>query len=157
MSTRQITEQFLKSEFASKNLYSRLQIGLPLPVLYKDRLGLYFLFHKLHCTADEITISSPKFEVCLIYPSSRIVRYAELGDSAYKPSIISIPAKNVKKLKNVYESCFFACDEVLTFYDVHRKITPIVLKKYYECIEKYASDIGVERWYGGLYDNNSSI
>lgn len=157
MNTSQIVSNFLSSEFAVNNLFAHMQIGLPLPFLYKDGLGIRFFFHKMTADAERIGLEPPSFEVWIAYPSCRVIRFAETDRNAYRRDGISVSQNKVRAFKKVYERCFAACDEVISFADQHSKITPVVLKEYYRCVAKNAPDIGMEKWYGGNYDNNSGI
>ena len=156
MQTRQIIEDFLAGDFARKNIFSHLQAGIPFPFLYKDGIGLRFWFHRLCCTADGITLSSPVFEVRFTYPSGRIIYFSET-DAAFQPHEIKIPKNNMRLFKSVYTRCYSACDEVLDFFDAHHTLTPTALKEYYRCVDKNTPDIGIDKWYGGSYDYNRGI
>ena len=150
MNTREFTDHFFNGEFAKRNLFSHMQIGIPLPILHKEGLGTRLLFHKMSCTEDRICLSAPRFEVCAVYPSGRIYRFSEFDVPSFKTEEIIIPKKKTVRFKTMFEQCFSACDDVFAFYDLHGKVTSIVLKKYYELVGKYAEDFGIEEWYGGL-------
>lgn len=156
MNTRQMIDEFIVSDFFRNNMYSHLQAGLPLPFKYKNGLGIRFLFHKMISSSEQIILFSPSFEICLVYPSCRLIRFSEIGDID-KDITLSISKRKTIAFKNAYERCYNACDELMDFFDNHSRLTPTVLKEYYRCLEKSASDVGMDIWYGGLYDNNSGI
>lgn len=157
MKTKQIVEGFLCSEFAGNNVYLHSQAGLPQPFLHKGGLGLRLWLHGLDCTQDAIVLSAPQYEIRFVYPTVRIVFFSEIEPDAFPVSRIVLPKKKVKSFKSLYERSFSASDEVLEFFDMHHKMTSVVLKEYYQCIDKNASETGMEQWYGGLYDHNSSV
>lgn len=151
MNTRKFTEDFLKGDFAKKNLYSHLQFGFPQPFSHKNGLAIRYLLHKFSCDKNEIIFFSPSFEIDIIYPSGIISRFVEL-DSIDKNNTVGFPKNKVIRLKNAFEESYATCDELLNFYNAHQFVTPIVYKKYYQQLEKISTDIGFAEWYGGLYD-----
>ena len=149
MDARQFTDQFIKSDFASKNLFSHLQMGIPLPMLRHDELCLKLLFHKMRCGEDGIVLSAPRFEVCLAYPSGRIVRFLEIEDAESQTNEVQVPQKKLRSFQNFYERSFSACDEILSFYEQHRSVTDILFRRYHSHVAELAAGIGMAQWYGG--------
>lgn len=157
MDIKQFTDDFLNSDFARKNLYTHMQPGFPLPVHYENGVAIRFLCHKLACTKENITLSDPKFEIVLAYPSARILHFSEISDQKYNTNEAVFSKQEMMGFAHSFEQMYNACDELLQFYDEHKKVTQIMYKKFYERLDKEASKIGFSDWYGGIYDSSSSI
>lgn len=157
MNTRKIVEDFLQSDFAVNHLFFHLQAGFPCPFVYKNTLGILLRFHPLQCSREKILLSAPAFEVCLLYPSGRVIRFSETDQTANAPDGIVIPRNKAVDYKRACERVYSACDEVLDFFESQRKVTPILLKKFDQSLKKNASEFGMDAWYGGLYDHDSGI
>lgn len=157
MNIKEFTDEFLRSDFAKRNIYTHLQMGYPLPVPYKNGVAIRFLFHKLSCNKEQITLSEPRFEIVLAYPSGRILYFSELDNNRYNAAEAAITKQKAAMLAYSFKQVCDNCDELLQFYNTYSRVTGIMYKKYYENLTKASSNIGLGDWYGGVYDPNSSI
>lgn len=157
MRTANFIDEFLHSDFAKKNLFTHLQIGFPMPLAYENGIAVRCFFHKLICTEKQITLSGPRFEIILSYPSGRIIYFSPLDDKTYHTTDVVITKKQVENLEYTFEQMYDACDEVIGFYDEYQKVTDVIYKQYYNRLEKVSKSIDMADWYGGLYDSDGSI
>lgn len=152
MGIKSFTDNFLQSDFVRKNLYTHLQLGFPMPVPYENGIAIRCFFHKLNCNEQQITLSQPKFEIRLAYPSGKIIYFSEVVDKKYQTPEVIITKKRADNFEYTFEQMYAACDEVIDFYSEYFKVTDVVYKKYYKHLERLSTGIGMSDWYGGLYD-----
>ena len=147
MDLREFTEDFIRGDFARKNIYSHLHMGFPIPVVRDDGLGIELCLHKLICTDSSLTMSAPAFKAGLMYPSGRIFLFSQL-ETPHGEELV-LPRRMLYALKNAYDVLYSACGEIADFYLAHGRVTQVMLKRYSQLLHKTASDIGAEQWYGG--------
>lgn len=149
-------KEFLDSEFVKSNIYSHMQIGLPIPIIYKDNLAFKFYFHKMVCTRENITFTNPKFEIILSYPHGRIIHFSELENDKNAKNELIIKKEYISDFCLAFNGSASVCNKLISSYQNNNSLYDIINISKMELLE-ISSKIKFNDWYGGDYDSDWNI
>lgn len=150
MNIMTFTENFLQSEFAKKNLFMHIQIGIPMPFKYEDGAAVRYFLHKVTCTEDKIVFSQPIGEVVLTYPASRIIYFSLINhNSNYHVAEAVVKKNETEKFARLVDNIYNEFDKAIN--------SDANYNNYYDLLRYSSKTMDVLEWYGGLYDSDSSI
>lgn len=148
MDSEKLVNEIFNSQFVLDNIPVDMQPGMPYLKKKGDRLHIALYPHRETLAEGKLNIWEKRYVLELLYPSRRIVRFAELE----RGSTQTVASFEVERLKErdifLFRRGFSVSTEVLDFYDRHGFVTNVVMKDYNRSLGRILEQLGMQ----GLYE-----
>ena len=152
MNSLKIVEQINSNPVVKTNMSMQMQLGFPYLEKRGEFLCMSFKPHMEMPNADEIKYYGQQYELVLVYPFKKIIKFEDLSFS--KTGVADHPVASVKISsllsdgKEAMDELYEACTRVLNFQDEDGKVSDTSIKKYQKKYFEVVNRLGLSAVYG---------
>lgn len=152
MDSLKIIQKINSNPIVKMNMSMQMQLGFPFLEKKGDYLCMSFKPHMEMPDGDSIKYYTPQYELVLVYPFEKIIKYEDLSFS--NTGAVNKPIANVKIRtllsdgKAAMDELYEACNRVLDFQKEDGRVSDTSIKKYQKKYYEVVNRMGLSAVYG---------